>query len=223
MKGNIDFLTLKNCSLFKDIKTEIEIEQILTYSHYTIKKYKKNEYIQIIGDKISSLGIIVEGSCDIVKEDLNGNLTIISQIGKGNLFGESIIFSKDKISPVSIMTTDNTIIYYLDLSKFLIKSNIDYLNKIVFKNLIEIISNKNIILNKKISILSQKTIRDKLMTYFEDIIITNNKKTFKLPTTKTKVANHLGVDRSAMSRELKSMQDDGIITIENKIITVINS
>lgn len=221
MKIKIDFDALRKCNLFKSINTEIEMEKILICTHFMQKKYEKNEYIILAGEPLNTIGVIINGECDLVKEDYNGNLTIISQLKQGNIFGESIVFSSQKTSLVSITATTPVTVYYLDLKKLVNKCGVCHLNTTLLENLITTISNKNILLNKKISVLSQKTIREKLITYFQDLSIDTKSNTFVLPMSKTKLANYMGIDRSAMSRELKSMQDEGIIDFDKKRITLI--
>ncbi len=220
MKNQINFNSLNKCVLFNELKTNLEIEKILSCTSYSVKKYRKSEYVQLAGNTLTKIGILVDGNCDIVKEDFNGNATLISTLTVGNIFGESLIFSLEKISPVSIIATTDVTIYYLNLEKTLSKCGSCYLNQIILKNLLTVISNKNVILNKKINVLSQKTIREKLISYFEEFCSKENSNSFVLPITKTKLANYLGVDRSAMSREFKLMQDKNIITVKNKTITL---
>ncbi len=220
MQNEINFNSLNKCVLFKGLKTNAEVKKILVCTHYKVKEYKKNEYVQLIGSPLKKIGIVVDGSCDIIKEDFNGNVTLISALSEGSIFGESLIFSEQNLSPVSIIATKKVTIYYLDLQNTLTKCSSCYLNQTILKNLLTILSNKNVVLNKKINVLSQKTIREKLITYFEDICTLKNSNCFVLPITKTKLSNYLGVDRSAMSREFKCMQNENIITVDGNNITL---
>ena len=66
-------------------------------------------------------------------------------------------------------------------------------------------------LNLRIEILSQKTIRDKILSYFRILSQNSFSKTFTLPFSLTDLADYLSVDRSAMMREIKILKEDGII------------
>ena len=66
-------------------------------------------------------------------------------------------------------------------------------------------------LNLRIELLSQKTIRDKLLSYFRILSENNFSKTFVIPFSLTDLADYLSIDRSAMMRELKMLKEDGII------------
>lgn len=66
-------------------------------------------------------------------------------------------------------------------------------------------------LNLRIEILSQKTIRDKILSYFRILSQNSFSKTFTVPFSLTDLADYLSVDRSAMMREIKALKEDGII------------
>ena len=66
-------------------------------------------------------------------------------------------------------------------------------------------------LNLRIELLSQKTIRDKILSYFRVLSENNFSKTFMLPFSLTDLADYLSIDRSAMMRELRTLKEDGFI------------
>ena len=65
-------------------------------------------------------------------------------------------------------------------------------------------------------VLSKRTIRDKLLTYFSILSNKNYNKIITIPYSLTTLADYLSVDRSAMMRELKSLSDEGFIIKESK-------
>lgn len=79
------------------------------------------------------------------------------------------------------------------------------------KNVYELVLNQFSILNNRIELLTQRSIKDKLLGYFSILSLENNNKTFALPISFTDLADYLSIDRSAMMRTIKSLQDEGII------------
>ena len=75
--------------------------------------------------------------------------------------------------------------------------------------------------NERIEILTNKTIRDKLLAYFRNNTKNSNNRIVYLPFTLTDLADYLAVNRSAMSRELKNLKDEGFIEIKNKKIKLL--
>ena len=107
--------------------------------------------------------------------------------------------------------------YYQILNK---NSKSKYYNQFI-KNLLEIIVNSINEKNNRIEILTKKTIRNKLLEYFRIVSSKNNSKNIYLPFTFTDLADFLAIDRSAMSRELKYLKEEGFIEIKNKRITLL--
>ena len=75
--------------------------------------------------------------------------------------------------------------------------------------------------NQKIRILTKKTIRNKLLEFFDIEQELHHSKNIYLSSTFTDLADYLAVDRSAMTRELKSLKDEGFIVIKGKKITLL--
>ena len=86
--------------------------------------------------------------------------------------------------------------------------------------MLKLLSQKIVELNERVEILSKRSIRDKLLSYFELLASSNPKRSFLLPFTYTDLADYLSVDRSAMMRELKNLKEEGFIQTNGKKITI---
>ena len=75
--------------------------------------------------------------------------------------------------------------------------------------------------NERIQILTKKTIRNKLLAYFEMMRKKNNSINIYLPFNFIDLAAYIAVDRSAMSRELGILKEEGFIKITGKRITLL--
>ena len=60
-------------------------------------------------------------------------------------------------------------------------------------------------------ILSRRSIREKLLNAFEYFLEGKHKEEHRLPISLSELADYLGCDRSAMMREIKRLNDDGLI------------
>ena len=77
------------------------------------------------------------------------------------------------------------------------------------------LARKNLILNQKVRILSQKSLRDRILIYLGTL--PKDKNSFvKIPFTQTALAEYLGVNRSALSRELGRMQNEGLLIVDKE-------
>ena len=187
--------------------------EALTYT------FDKNEEILKKIKNRNFIGIILEGIIQIIKTDYNSNRTIIEELSDNDIFGSKI--SSLSNNEYTITTKDKTNIIIIDYEQ-LIKSNNtnNYYNKFI-KNLLEIIINSINDKNNRIEILTKKTIRNKLLEYFKIVSTKNKSKNIYLPFTFTDLADYLAIDRSAMTRELKYLKEEGFIEIKNKRITLL--
>ena len=204
-------------NLFNNIKQK-DKDKILSFLEANTLFYKKNTTILNSVKKESIIGIVQVGNIQITKTDYNGNTSIIEDLYEGDIFGFD--FSSISNSEQNIITKEDSkiiIIYFDDIIKK--ELNYPYYNQFL-KNLLIIMSTKINNANNRIEILSNKTIRNKLLAYFKIISKKNNSKIIYLPYSFTDLADYLGVDRSAMYRELKHLKEEGLIETKNKKITL---
>ena len=181
--------------------------------------YKKNNTIldKIKGTNI--IGIIMEGSINITKTDYNGNMTIIEKLEEKDIFGT--IFSNISNDEYQIIAKEDCKIIIIDYKNILNfqESNFKPYNTFI-QNLLKIISKKIKDKNDRIEILTEKSIRNKLLKYFQIESKRHGSKNIYLPFTLTELAEYLAIDRCAMQRELKNLKEDRIIDMDNKKIRI---
>lgn len=201
--------------LFNNILNEHR-DKILKSLEGNTLHFKKNNTILSNIKQENIIGIILEGYVQIVKTDYNGNRTIIENLYDNDIFSSKL--SNISNNEYSIVTKEDTKLIILYFNEILNNElNTSYYNQFL-KNLLHIMSNKMTNINNRIEILSNKTIRNKLLAYFKIMSKRNNSKVIYLPYTFIDLADYLGVDRSAMYRELKNLKEEGLITIVNKKI-----
>lgn len=212
---------LKKCVLFINI-TEIELLKILGEITPQTSTYSKNETIAFEGDECTSIGIVLEGSIEIQKLFLSGKAMTVNSLNAGDIFGEVIVFSKMKSYPSTIIASSTSKILFINKSDII---KICSLNDILLNNFMELLSNKILLLNKKIKNLSFDTIREKICSYILEEYQKQKRKDILLPFSRKEMADILGVQRPSLSREFAKMKDDGLIDFtKNKIVILdINS
>lgn len=204
--------------IFKNISFQ-EQKKLLKLLEMSVINYPENTIIpSMINDDI--VGIIINGSIELSKIDLNGNKIIVDELLENGIIGKIFFNNSDN---TEIKTKENTEMLYLDYENVLNfeNANLKYYNQFI-KNLLEI---TNIIINNKnerIEILTKKTIRDKLLEYLFIEAKKYGSKHIYLPFTYTDLADYLSVDRSALSRELNNLKKDGFIESKGRKITLIN-
>ncbi|MDD2190543.1 MAG: Crp/Fnr family transcriptional regulator [Eubacteriales bacterium] len=203
--------TLIKSPLFQDV-SENDLEAMLICLGATERKYEKNDVILLAGTKVSSVGILVEGNAQIIRDDAEGNRAILSELEKSDMFAEAYVAVDHTEIPVTVIATSGCRVVWITFSKIIgtCSSSCGF-HKTLIKNMMRVIAIKNISMNEKMRILSCKTTKEKLMTYLNDYSERIGKDKFKIPFSRSELADFLSVDRSAMSRELSRLKDEGYI------------
>jgi len=176
-----------------------------------VKEFEKNEIITTYIVNRNMIFIVLDGSADLLRYDFNGNQTIVEKFNKYDVFGE--IFYRININNelfVKAREKSKILMFNYDIFEKKCKKNCKFHEELLI-GLPNLVLTKVSDLNLRIELLSQKTIRDKILSYFRILSQNSFSKTFTLPFSLTDLADYLSIDRSAMMREIKSLKEDGII------------
>ena len=199
---------------------EQEISLILNCLQTNIKKYEKSETIFQEGEKIEEIGIIFSGTVTVQRNDYWGNRSIVALLGEMDVFGETFA-CLNQASDVQVIAEDASEILFLQVNRVLTtcSSSCQFHNRLI-RNLLEICARKNYQMNVKVDILSQKTTREKLLTFLSRQAIYLGKQQFEIPFNRQQLADYLSVDRSAMTVELGKLKKEGIIGFQKNVFTL---
>lgn len=211
---------LKNTKLFSGI-TEPEIASMLSCLSASRKSYQKGDCIFRRGESIHHVALLLEGCIHIQKEDYWGNLSILSEISEGEVFGEVYACLGHDESLNSAVAVKPSIVLFLDISRILTmcSSNCRFHGQLI-RNLLSVIASKNKILTQKLEHMSQRTTREKLLSYLSEQSLRAGRSSFDIPFNRQQLADFLSVDRSAMSNELCKMRDEGILQFDKNHFTL---
>ena len=186
-----------------------------------IKKFIKGDTITTYIEKRNQLCIVLSGEVNLIRYDINGNKTIISHFVDNDIFGE-IFYPANTNNELFALAHKNSEILFFTYDTLLTKCkrNCDF-HKTLTSNLSELFLNNIIELNLRIELLTKRSTRSKLLSYFDILSKGSLQKTFNLPFSYTDLADFLSVDRSAMMRELKLLKEDGFIQKEGNRITLL--
>jgi len=202
---------IQESPLFYGIKSD-EVMSMLQCLTPKIQSYNKNECIVNSGETLDRFGIVLEGEAIIVKENADGNRVIISVVKKGDLFGEMLVFSSHKVWPVTVRVQASCKVLFLTNSDLIARCGKNCSWHIsMLQNFMKVISDKSLMLNKKVEYLSIKSVRGKICTYLLEHYQNAKNNTIILPLKRNELADFLNVSRPSMSREMCQMRDEGII------------
>ena len=220
---NKEYLSiLTEVKLFNGIDTSA-LGAMLACLGTNFKTFDKGEYIFTVGSKVENIGIVIDGNIKITKEDVFGRQTIIESLGKTHLFGEVLACAGGEKSPVSVVAASKTVVCFIDFSRVATScKNSCAFHAQLIRNMLGLLAQKNITLNKKLDYLTLKGMREKLSKYLLDLYESHKSANFTIPFNREELADYLSVDRSAMSRELCRMRDEGIINFEKNRFEITN-
>ncbi|MBQ8886909.1 MAG: Crp/Fnr family transcriptional regulator [Candidatus Gastranaerophilales bacterium] len=195
--------------LFENVRNN-EVLELLKCIGIKTKVFKTDAIIVRQAGKIDFLGVILSGNATISKTDSMGNKTIVEELKMNDIFGHNIVCCGLDKSPVDIIANRECEVLFLPFEKVVTPcEKLCPYHLQLIKNVMKMISKRNSLLNDKIDIIGQKTTRDKILALLETH--RNGEKVFSIPYSREEMAKFLHVDRSAMSRELCKMRDEGIL------------
>ena len=215
------FDILRECPLFDRIGDE-SLKEMLGCLNAKERSYKKGDAVFAEGDKAKYLGIVLEGSVQLVRVDYYGNRSILANIEPPQLFGEAFACAGLKSLPVDAVAAADTKILLLDAQRIARPcGNACPCHGQTILNLLHIVAKKNLVLHQKIEITSKRSTREKLMTYL--LLQAKNAKshTFTVPYDRQELADYLEVDRSGLSAEISKLRNEKVLECRRSTFTLL--
>lgn len=210
-----------NSPLFDGIRPEDRIAMLGCIGYY-IATFRKGDVVAFEAEKIKHVGVVLTGSVDMVKEDIWGNKTMLVRIRKNEVFGETFACGSDNLSVVTFVVSEDAQILFMSFHRVMHSCTMacQFHHKLI-ENMLSIIANKNRDLMRKVEVVSKRTIREKLLTYLSIQALTQESRYFDIPLGRVELAEYLCVDRSALTRELAKMKEDGLIDYDKNCFRIL--
>jgi len=217
-----EFLPVLSLSaLFEGVKAE-DIPTMLPCLEARTAHFAKGTHVFRQGDRVSCLPLLLDGGLLIQHEDYWGNRSIVQALGPGEVFAEAYALSGGGCMQNDVVATEDSTLMLLNVSKMLTVCAAGCpFHKQVTHNLFAILAEKNKKLMQKMSLLSQRSTREKLLSYLSNEAQRQGSSSFSIPFNRQQLADFLCVDRSAMSNELSRMHREGLISYERNRFTLL--
>ncbi|MBL1229261.1 Crp/Fnr family transcriptional regulator [Enterococcus sp. BWB1-3] len=185
--------------------------------------YAKKDTLFYPDTVFHSIGILLEGSVYLSKTNIHGERQIFAELSAGELFGENCLWEKNTINKFEVEAAASCIVLYIERDKILHPEKTTCpLRQRIIENLFQLLLSNNQSLYQKIDLASQKNLREQLLYYLQLQSRKNNSSQFDISFSRQELADYLGVDRSALSRELGRMKTDGLIDYKKNSFTLIS-
>lgn len=205
---------LKRTQLFSGVGEE-EIGAMLNCLQAKLCTYKKGEYVLRQGEHLDKILVLVGGKLHIQRDDYWGNRSIINIVSIGEMFGEAYVAPESGTLINDALAVEDSAVIFFDVKRIItVCSSACRFHSMVVQNLFFAISDKNRKLVQKLTFMTKRTTREKLIAYLSEESKRQNSSEFSIPFNRQQLADYLSVDRSAMSNELCKMRDEGLIEFE---------
>ena len=202
---------LRNCPFFGGL-TDDEILSILHCVSAVKSVRPRGSYIFRAGESTEVMGLVLSGSALVIQEDPWGHRNILSKCNVGDFFGEPYAATPGAILNISVVAQEDCEILLLNVRRPLTAcpSACDHHQKLI-RNLVSVLASKILLFNDKITHVSKRTTREKLLSYLSAESIRQSSLSFDIPFDRQQLADFLCVERSAMSVELSKLQKEGLL------------
>lgn len=205
---------LKRTQMFAGVGEE-EIVSMLSCLGAKLCTYKKGDYVLQQGEHLSNITVLAEGDLHIQKDDYWGNRSILGQIAVGEMFGEAYVAPGSGALLYDVVAVEDSAVIFFDVNRIITPcSSACRFHAMVVQNMFFAICEKNRKLVQKIGHISQRSTREKLISYLSEQAKRHNRSQFTIPFNRQQLADFLSVDRSAMSNELCKMRDEGLLEFD---------
>ena len=203
--------SLSEYALFHHLSEE-DIASVLSELRAQERQYKKGSMILSAGHMTDSMGLVLSGSVTVQSNDLWGNRTILSYVCEGDYFAGTFAWLQDEVMLVDVVANEDCRILFLNigLARELSVEQHPWTARLT-ANLLTVAARKNLVLTGRVFHTAPKSARARIMAFLNSVSLQKQSREFDIPFDRQQLADYLNLDRSAMSKELGRMRDEGLI------------
>ncbi len=198
-----------------------DYDHVFQFLDVSIRHYEKEELIQRLGEPFLYSGIVLEGTIEGSFINENYSKINMNHFTAGRSFGEALACVQTPHSPIQLKALTDCTVMLVNLKQILQDGDCGCsYHQTLSSNLLKILASQNVFSNLKLRIASQKSLRDRILMYLHSLA-PDAEGYVHVPFTQTALAEFLGVNRSALSRELGRMQDEELILADGRKIRLL--
>jgi CRP-like cAMP-binding protein len=184
-------------------------------------KFDKGQEVISAGDAIQHVYVVLSGSLEVVTDDYWGNRSLLSTVKRNGLFGAAYAFGDADLYPLTVYAKEDCELLLLNPQSLARNA---YQNPTLYqkiqRNVIRVISDKAIGLIHTIEQIKQRSLRNKILAYLAHQAHLACSMSFEISLDRQQLADYLAVDRTALSRELGRLKDEGLIDYRKNKFTL---
>ena len=213
---------VKSCPLFRGIDPADLGGMLKCMSAREIEP-ERGEFIMTTPGSAPLMGVVLAGEVEMISEDYFGKKSLLTVLPVGSVFGESYSCVKARNRTIAYQASGKCRVLLLDYDRILHACKlVCRFHHRMIENMVELIAEKNLELIEKLEVTSRTSIREKLLPYLTRQAERTGSATFQVPMGRTELAEYLCTDRSAMTRELSRMREEGLIDFDKRTFTLLD-
>ena len=209
---------IRSCRLFSGVSEE-ELVSMLHCLDAKKESFPKEAFLLREGDRTEYIGLVLSGSALIIQDDIWGNRNIVSKVGPGMTFAAAYACTPTAVLDISVIADTPVTVAFLNVKRILTTctASCSHHNRVI-RNLLGELAEKNLDINDKLTHISQRSTRAKLMSYLSCEARRLGSLEFDIPYSRQQLADYLAVERSGLSAEMGRMRDEGLLTFNKNHI-----
>ncbi|SDB84230.1 Crp/Fnr family transcriptional regulator [Williamwhitmania taraxaci] len=197
----------------------VQLEEMFSTIVYSVKTFSKGQLIAQREDEVRNLCVLIQGSVKGEMVDFTGKVVKIEEMQAPMPIAHAFVFGEKNRFPVDVVALEEVRILFIPKSELI---RLLQGSDVILGNYLNAISNRAQFLSSKLWFLSFRTIREKVAQYL--LSLTQESKSDRVIISKSQgeLAEFFGVARPSLARVFSEMEQEGLITVERKEITIKN-
>ena len=201
---------LLSASLFEGLEKKA-VAGFLKEARCRLGSFPRGTILLSQGDSVAAAGVLLSGKIKAYRLNRQGEENLQSVLGPGSMFGDMLMATDNGKSPVTVEVTEDARVLFVPFDSIMAAGG-EFGNRLRV-NLLHELSARYWALSRKLRYLSERSLRGRIALFLLDAARDQGGLTFTLPMTREAMASLLGVNRSALSRELSRMEKDGLLAV----------
>lgn len=207
-------------TVFQDI-TDGEVEAMIRCFRMRRVRFEAGGTICAYSGSGTEVGVVLRGAAELVRFDYEGIRTILERMEPGGVFGEMFTFTDSAGDALEVVSAGNSEVLFMEYDRLMGRcENACAHHSTLVRNMFHLVTEQTRRLSRRVEVLSRRSIRDKLMCWFQLRRLAAGADSFTLPFTLSALADYISADRSAMMRELKRMKEEGLVEMDGRRVTL---
>lgn len=184
-----------------------------------LKHYPKGQIVLKSGRKTNRAGLLLEGNVSVYREGFWNQRYLIGEVMPSELIAISFAASNSTTANVTCLAATSCVILWFHIQDLFSQHASSISHTTMIQNIMSALAMQNLNLGAKVAHVTQKTTREKLLSYLSEEYWKHGTEQFDIPYSRQELADYLSVNRSAMSNELSKLRKEKyLITKKNHFI-----